>query len=176
VTSCAPCPGVWPSYLGYRHGCRDDSTDLFCQPKQYAIIQRDYAARAHADPWNLAFRFRFKRTGDGSELDLRRLTLHDGTDISRQTAVAGGLAYYHYRGGAGWVETPNLMNPFWRSTLAPMDVDASGNYRAVAGPGMDIPNFFLQSVNAAAESSRSAAVLNREVFLELMRNGYQGGL
>jgi hypothetical protein len=169
---CEPCPGVWPAYLGYPDGCRNNPDDLYCQPKQYAIIQRDYSERENPDPFNLTFRFRFST---GSSLDLRRLTLKDGTDISRQTAVAGGLAYYHYRGGAKWAETPNLMNPFWRGTLAKMDVDKTGNYRA-ATPGQDIPNFFLQSVNVSSPTSRAAGVLDREVFLELVRNGYQGAL
>jgi hypothetical protein len=173
---CAPCPGVWPSYLGYQaQQCNNDKDDLYCQPKQYAIIQRDYGARTNADPWNLLFRFRFSARGDGSGLDLKRLQLADGTDISRQTAVAGGLAYYHYNGGAKWSETPNLMNPFWRGSLARMDVDAQGNPFAPT-PGDDIPNFFLQAVNPSAGSSRSAATLNHDVFLELTRNGYQGGM
>jgi hypothetical protein len=67
------------------------------------------------------------------------------------------------------------MNPFWRSTLAPMDIDETGDFRAVPTPGEDIPNFFLQSISSAP-TSRAAAVTNREVFLELMRNGYEGAL
>ena len=35
--------------------------------------------------------------------------------------MATGIAYYHRRDH--WDEFPNLLNPFWRATLAPIDVD-----------------------------------------------------
>ena len=166
---CAPCPGVWPAYLGLHSRCAEDAADLFCQPKQYAVLQRDYAARTSRAPWSLELSL-----SQGGALKLGHHQLADGTDISRQTAVAGGLAYYHYGGGGRWAEAPNLLNPFWRSTLAPMDVDAEGDPRAVPSPGRDIPNLLLQMVNPASASSRASGVLAREAFLELTRHGYRG--
>jgi hypothetical protein len=44
-----------------------------------------------------------------------------GMDISRQTSVSTGVTYYHRRDH--WREPPNLLNPYWRATLATDDVD-----------------------------------------------------
>ena len=60
-----------------------------------------------------------------SSFDNRGQVTADGTDISVQSALASGLAYYHRRGR--WREPPNLWNPFWRATLASVEVDKAGD-------------------------------------------------
>jgi hypothetical protein len=55
----------------------------------------------------------------------------DGTDISRQTAMATGIAYYHRAGH--WREPPNLFNPFWRAGLTHPGIDAQGRGGDVPG-------------------------------------------
>ena len=56
-----------------------------------------------------------------------------------QTAYATAIVYYHRhgQGQSGWQEFPNLLNPFWRATLAPADVDGSPRdvSTAISGTG-----------------------------------------
>jgi hypothetical protein len=105
--------------------------DVWGQPKNFAIIQRDYRQRdpRRIDPWNLFFRFRFSgESKPGTGFDGRGLQLGPAgsyTDISRQTALSTGIAYYHRRDH--WREPPNLLNPYWRATLVPATVDKTGS-------------------------------------------------
>ncbi len=125
---CVVCPGVWPFFMDYNPIKVVDGDDLHGQPKNYAVVQRNYRARAagNADPWNLMFRFRF--TADGEEgYDGRGIQLSPqfgSMDISRQTALSTGLTYYHRMNH--WKEPPNTLNPFWRATLVPLDIDQQG--------------------------------------------------
>ncbi|MCC6332443.1 MAG: hypothetical protein IT380_00485, partial [Myxococcales bacterium] len=50
-------------------------------------------------------------------------TAFAGLNIRKQTAWATGVVYYHRMDY--WDEFPNLLNPFWRATLAPSDVDVT---------------------------------------------------
>ncbi|HZI16356.1 MAG TPA: pilus assembly protein TadG-related protein [Myxococcus sp.] len=126
------CPSVWPSFIDYNPLRVIDEDDAWGQPKNFAVIQRDYSVRARGqqDPWNLMFRFRFSgETTTGYQEDHRGRGIilgpaGGGLDISRQTAVSTGIAYYHRRDH--WREPPNLLNPYWRATLVPATVDASG--------------------------------------------------
>ncbi len=117
------CPSVWVRALKFQHS--DETGDLWGQPKNYAVLERNYAARTGAtlDPWNLLFRFRFTEGGEGEVFDNRGIRLGNGTDISRQVAVATGLTYYHRYNH--WSEFPNFLNPFWRATLVAADADTS---------------------------------------------------
>jgi hypothetical protein len=149
------CPGMWPIFVDYSPVRVVQQSDNWGQPKNYAVIQRDYRVRDRADPWSLDFRFNF--TGQQpTEFDNRGVRLADGTDISRQTALSAGIAYYHRRDH--WREPPNLLNPYWRATLVPLTVDAQGR-------GGDVADT-LDSVNApwAADAWRA-----------LRGAGYQGG-
>ncbi|MGA9525899.1 MAG: pilus assembly protein TadG-related protein [Myxococcaceae bacterium] len=128
----ASCPSVWVRAIKFEAA---GPGDLHGQPKNYAVLQRDYGVRpfgdiepdANADdwdpknPWNLSFRFRFIRGGEGQVFDNRGVRLGSGTSIRRQVAIATGLAYYHRRGF--WDEFPNFLNPFWRATLVAADAD-----------------------------------------------------
>lgn len=120
---CLKCPGMWPSHMDYNYSLVARAADVFGQPKNYAVLQRDYSQRP-PDPWNLFFRFRFDPAGQGTTFDNRGLRLTDGTNISRAVALSSGIAYYHRVGDAErWKEPPNFLNPFWRATLVGADVD-----------------------------------------------------
>lgn len=103
--------GMWPSFIDYNPALLVDPNDNYGQPKLYAVMQRDYAARPGALPWELQFSMHF--TNAGSSLDLRRRAV--------STSLATGVAYYHR--GSHWREPPNFLNPFWRATLMASDVD-----------------------------------------------------
>ncbi|HEX5753172.1 MAG TPA: pilus assembly protein TadG-related protein [Archangium sp.] len=129
--TCTQCPGIWPSHMDYNYNLVTDGGDNYGQPKNYAVIQRDYRQRpgeGQADPWNLMFRFRFSPKKEGVEFDNRGVELSDvngGTDISKATALSAGIAYYR-RAGPNWQEPPNFLNPFWRATLVSAHVDDQG--------------------------------------------------
>ncbi len=121
---CAPlCPSVWVRTIGFQPN--DSEADAWGQPKVIVGLQRDLTAKRF--PWELHFKFPFSATGPASEWDGRGRELHtrtgNGLNISRQGAIATGIAYYHRNDH--WEEFPNLLNPFWRATLAPIDVDNS---------------------------------------------------
>lgn len=123
------CPSVWPSFIDYNPLRVVDEGDAWGQPKNMAVIQRNYAARAagQQDPWNYLFRLRYSGESD-TGYDNRGIVLGpagSGWDISRQTALSTGIAYYHRRDH--WREPPNLLNPYWRATLVPATVDDSGH-------------------------------------------------
>ncbi len=122
---CTLCPGMWPPHADYNFKHVAEEDENFGQPKNYAIIQRDYQSRmgSSADPWNLFFNFRFSSTNE--KFDNRGITLTNGTDISKATALSAGIAYYHHRTGQ-WTEPPNFLNPFWRATLISAWVDKKG--------------------------------------------------
>jgi hypothetical protein len=120
---CLECPSVWVRTLGWNPG-DDGLDDIDGQPKIMVGLQRDGSARKF--PWELNFKFPFSATGDPGSFDGRGRSLHTrvgkGESIRYQTALSVGVAYYHRRDH--WEEFPNLLNPFWRATLAPLDVDA----------------------------------------------------
>ncbi|MCY1075212.1 Tad domain-containing protein [Archangium lansingense] len=157
LLSCQPrvnCPSTFIGGMTYNTG--DDSEgNLWAQPKLFALAQRDYKVRGpRSDPWNLLFRFRFTPER-ASTFDSQGLVLANGTDISMQSALATGLAYYHRRGR--WNEPPNLWNPFWRATLVSADIDSGGDLRR---GGTDIPD----TVGGPAA----------EAYRQLIQAGYKG--
>ncbi|MDC0712871.1 pilus assembly protein TadG-related protein [Stigmatella sp. ncwal1] len=148
------CPSTFIGGMAYNTGDREDG-NIWAQPKIFALAQRDYKARGGAsDPWNLRFNFQFSQQGS-SAFDNHGLALADGTDISVQSALATGLAYYHRRGH--WNEPPNLWNPFWRATLVSADIDSGGN---LLKGGTDVPD----TVGAPGAAA----------FEQLVRAGYKG--
>ncbi|RYZ41137.1 MAG: pilus assembly protein, partial [Myxococcaceae bacterium] len=75
-----------------------------------------------------------------------------------QTALSTGIAYYHRGRSLGvshWSEPPNLLNPYWRATLVPVDTDESG---------LD------DAINALGSSSPASA----DTIRELRRVGFRG--
>jgi len=121
---CSQCPGMWPPYMDYNVAEVTDPVNLWGQPKNYAVLERDYNVRParQADPWNLLFNFRFLSSGSGTTFDNTGLKLTNGTNISHAIALSAGLTYYH-RVGAGYKEPPNFLNPYWRATLVGADID-----------------------------------------------------
>ena len=124
---CVRCPGMWPIFMDYNPIKVVQRGDVWGQPKNYAVIQRDYGQRftgpGTGDPWNMNFNFTFSA---GERYDNRGMRLvNSGTDIRLQTALSTGIAYYH-RNGDHFREPPNFLNPFWRATLVPATVDADG--------------------------------------------------
>jgi hypothetical protein len=127
--TCTPlCPSVWVRTVGFKPA--DSESDAWGQPKMVVALERDLSARTF--PWELHFKFPFSAVGQAREWDGRGQELHtqtgNGLSIRRQTAISTGIAYYHRR--HHWEEFPNLLNPFWRATLAPMDVDSRQPNRA----------------------------------------------
>ncbi|MFO0597252.1 MAG: Tad domain-containing protein [Myxococcaceae bacterium] len=121
---CTPlCPSVWVRTIGFKPS--DVELDAWGQPKMVVALERDLAKNQW--PWELHFDFPFSATGPAGQWDGRGQELHTrtgkGLSIRKQTALATGIAYYHRR--YHWDEFPNLLNPFWRATLAPMDIDST---------------------------------------------------
>jgi hypothetical protein len=113
--------GMYPGYVGYNAGLVANRGDLFAQPLMVVGVQRDYT-RVPRRPWDLLVNFRFTPTGGSFDSGFGDYLTYGGADISKQTALAGAIVYYHRpvaqgSGIAGWKEAPNLFNPFWRSTL-----------------------------------------------------------
>jgi hypothetical protein len=65
------------------------------------------------DPFNLKVGFKFSSNGGGSRFNMQK--------SETMLAPAAAIAYYHRRGHLG--EPPNLLNPFWHATLAPIEID-----------------------------------------------------
>ena len=151
---CTPyCPSVWVQTVGFQP--KDSEGDVWGQPKSLVALQRDLTMKTF--PWELHFSFPFSATGQAGEWDGRGRKLHtrvgNGTTISQQAALATGIAYYHRRDH--WDEFPNLLNPFWRATLAPIDVDDR-----------------LQDVGTALAGDEHR--WQRDAFRALSNAGYQG--
>jgi hypothetical protein len=135
------CPSVIGGPLTYNRAQLSNPANDFGQPKLYAILERNYAARTTNDPWNLLFNFRFAQSGSGAQFDngsYRGTFLTPaGFDLSKQVALGAGLVYYHrptIAGGGGYKEPPNLFNPFWRATLSPPDDDVGDRLDAAGYP------------------------------------------
>lgn len=163
------CPSVYSSFVDYNNLALTNliggGEDLEGQPKMPVVLQRDYSARGSgADPWNLFFNFRFAAGGPGQKINMKlannsgRIIMNDGTDITVQTTMATGLAYYH-RTGERYEEPPNMLNPYWHATVVHNDIDEQ------AARGNDIPN----TLNAAGQAPWAA-----DAFNHLRLQGYKG--
>jgi hypothetical protein len=144
------CPSAWTNFADYNLFKVAFGGDNFAQPKLPVTVQRDMRSRLGSpDPWNLLFNFRFQQSGAGKTFDTNDrngIVLGDGTDISKQTALATGVAYYHRQGH--WREPPNLFNPFWRGGLTHSDIDDQAR-----GAGGDIRTTLVKSgVSWAADA------------------------
>lgn len=148
--TCQPeCPSVWVRTIGFQPN--DDADDAYGQPKVAVALERDLTK--HVFPWELDFSFGFNASGPASTWDGRGRQLKGGLDISRQVAWATAIVYYHRSGH--WDEFPNLLNPFWRATLAPADIDAQGK--------QDVAN-----------ALRGRNRYQGDAYRELVRVGFQG--
>lgn len=155
---CTPlCPSVWVRTIGFQPA--DSEADVWGQPKQVVALERDLTAKKW--PWELHFKFPFSATGPAGEWDGRGEELHtaagNGLSIKRQTAISTGIAYYHRR--HHWEEFPNLLNPFWRATLAPMDVDSRRPF---------VANDLMRSLSAPEFKWQ------RDAYRQLIGAGFEG--
>lgn len=82
------------------------------QPKLPVLLTQ--ARPALSDPFNLTVGLRLDSSGPGARFDMKRA-------IDMSVTSAAGMAYYHRRGHLG--EPPNMLNPFWRAALVPMEID-----------------------------------------------------
>ena len=133
---CTPlCPSVWVRTVGFQPDGNEDNA--WGQPKTVVAIERDL--EKHQYPWELHFKFPFSAgpagAWDGRGLELTSEAGHH-LSVRRQTAVSTGIVYYHR--AHYWREFPNLLNPFWRATLAPVDVDGARATRH-SNPAPDVP-------------------------------------
>ena len=105
-------PGVWVRAPGFLPASQQDA---WGQPKLLVALKRDLNA-GPPFPWELHFTFGSPTAAwDGRA----------GQRMPTQAAYATAMVYYHRAGQQkpGWLEFPNLLNPFWRATLVPVDVD-----------------------------------------------------
>jgi putative Flp pilus-assembly TadE/G-like protein len=155
-----PC-GMWPGFMDINPSHVDPQAKfqhLYGQPKVTAVVQRDYQVRgARADPWNLLYTMSVRRSSP-EQFDNNGMTTAQGIDISKQTAIASGLAYYHRQGH--WKEPPNLYNPYWRATLVSTAIDTDGY--PIGGGGAD-----LQTATANAPFAQ-------DVVNQLAQAGFHG--
>jgi hypothetical protein len=135
------CPKVIEGPLTFNRSQLTNAANDFGQPKLYALVERDYRTRPTGAPWDLVFRFQFSRSGSGSTFDnggpASTYMTPAGFDLAKQVAVGAGLVYYHrptVPGGGGYLEPPNLFNPFWRATLAEPDRDLGNRLNAAGYP------------------------------------------
>jgi hypothetical protein len=149
---------MYPLFVDYNPFSGFDEGNVWNQPKNFGVVQRDYSVRQKA-LWNPVIKFNFSGGAD-STYDNRALNLKDGTFIGRQMALATGITYYHrgnnILGYNSQVEAPNFFNPFWRAGLTRVNVDDVG-----LGSG-DVENA-LGSYPAAVDS-----------FQGLKSNGFKG--
>jgi hypothetical protein len=131
--------------------------DNYGQPKNFAVIRRDYSAREAAsmasDPWNPFFRFQFASAGAGATLDGRP----NGGIMNAQLALGTSITYYHR--GQHFREPPNFFNPFWRAGLTKLNVDSDGL------------DDFLQTFNGSRGPGDAEA---KDAFEALRANFFQG--
>ena len=159
---------------------RDGANGAYGQPKLPTLLTRG-ATGATKDPWDLTIRFSF-RSGSATTLDLAKSNTAD-----RMAALATGIAYYHRRcpkhqdPGRGnpnykpngtrtdcrsWNEAPNLLNPYWRATLVPIDIDEKrGKDRT---PSTRSPNEGPRMMEASGLDEAA------ETYKLLVQRGYQG--
>lgn len=139
------CPSAWSNFVDYDDrkllpnfgGIGGGWQDNWGQPKTPVTVQRNYAARpGRLDPWDMAFHLNWG--GRSTDLNMKEnygasgnngiylnpITSRCGgnCDISKQTALATGITYYH-RGGGHFKEPPNLFNPWWKAGLIHSDAD-----------------------------------------------------
>lgn len=126
----------------------DGAHGVWGQPVLPMVLSRQL--NPARDPWNLKFKFHFERGAGGTRFDMQR-------PVDEMPSFSTGIAYYHRRDHQG--EPANMLNPYWRATLVPTEIDE----RRVAGSRYD-PTQASQTGN-----SRVDQIINNEL------TGYQDG-
>lgn len=109
---------MWPRFIDYNASLLGKPEDSYGQPKNYAMVTRDYSVRRRLQPWEKHFKLDFSGEG-GTEIDLRGNRAAAPGDTV-QAALSSGVSYYHRPGH--WKEPPNFFNPMWRATLMAADL------------------------------------------------------
>jgi hypothetical protein len=123
-----------------------DASQVWGLPKLPVVVYRDNALRAQPDPWEAVFSMRLSAAPASTfETQGESATFAGVTDYAVQNAFASGMAYYHRRGHLR--EPANMLNPFWRATLVPMDINANGQ----PTPGSSARKNQFLSANHAAQ-------------------------
>ena len=136
-------------YLGARCGsepwmtspCPQTDDDLYGQPKMPASIWYIPAEAGLNKPWEILFKLNLRGSGASFStaqpksglLQATKTNLFGETnpmDFRRSAAFATGMVYYHRRGHLR--EPANMLNPFWRAAMVPIDIDRNGESTATA--------------------------------------------
>ena len=100
--------------------------DVWGLPKLPVLLYRDKSLRPQPDPWEQGFSMQLDKSKPAAKVDFQGAspTFGGNADYQLQSAIASGMAYYHRR---GHLEEPaNMLNPYWRATLVPMDINRNG--------------------------------------------------
>lgn len=132
---------IWPRGFGFvfpQGPAQEARFPLYGQPRMPVLLARSYRPGDVApDPWNLTVGLRFSSSGGGATFDMTA-----GRLSPDQAAMSTAILYYHRRrppsAGAGdgdrvgrnttppsangWLESPNLLNPYWHATLVRSDL------------------------------------------------------
>jgi hypothetical protein len=177
--------GVMPGGFGFifPQGAAgaDGAGGAFGQPKLPVLMTRASSGGGlTADPWNLKLNLKLSPSSGGATLDM----LKDAD--APMAAIGTGLAYYHRRCAAwrgkppggqpdgtdaycvSWMEPPNLLNPFWHATLAPIDVDEHMPVQGDHTPGSRYVN------EAALMLTNSSLPDAAAAYRALKTKGYEG--
>jgi hypothetical protein len=142
----------------------------FGQPKSPVLLTRNNTPTGALDPWDLKFTL---NSGPVSQsLDLTAST-------SPQLALGTAITYYHRRrerhDPLSWMETGNLLAPFWHATLVPINVDENP---ADPTPGLvpdtADPAGAIRTLRRVSGAARAAAVDAAGVYQALKAQGYRG--
>lgn len=88
------------------------------QPKIPVLLRR--TPKTGKEPWDIVVPASIIRPGAADKLVIDGKEYHSNGPSS-QAVVSNGIAYYHRQGH--WNEPANLLNPYWRATLVPANID-----------------------------------------------------
>jgi hypothetical protein len=150
----------------------DGSNGAWGQPKTPALLKRD---QRHKDPWDMLTGMRFQQSSSGTELDLQK-------GYKGPVALGNAISYYHRTsttaGAGAWAEAPSFLNPFWRATLVPIDIDARAPGTAI---GQDNTPSYTQGATDDVKLMLGSPMLGGPgspeylAYQALTAAGYKGG-
>lgn len=143
-----------PPFVDFNHQAVNDPDNLFGQPKNYVLLQREFVEKS--DPWELRLSWQHS-TGAG--LDTVTSPLLAGRGGDKQLALGTGITYYHRRDHSD--EPPNLFAPYWRAGLARSTIDRPGREGA----------FDLDLTKALSDADLGK---HAEAYQWLVDSGYRG--
>jgi hypothetical protein len=91
--------------------------------------------------------------------------------MPKLSAVANGIAYYHRRTAIG--EPPNMLNPFWRATLVPGEVDSHGVGGGDRTPMLDFRKYEAKEMSKMLDDQLKDPVA-ADVYDKLSAKNFKG--